>query len=54
MMECTPGVNELVEKAACPVPSSVTFPRNVLPSKKDVVPVGVPFVELNTAAVKMT
>ena len=54
MIECTPAVNELVGKAACPVSSSATLPRNVLPSKKDVEPVGVPLAELKTAAVNIT
>lgn len=54
MIECTPAVSELVGNAAWAVLSRATFPRNVLPSKKDAEPDGVPLAELKTAAVNVT
>jgi hypothetical protein len=54
VIECSPDVSELVGKAAWPVLSRVTFPRNVLPSKKEAEPDGIPLVELKTAAVNVT
>jgi hypothetical protein len=56
VIECTPAVSELVGNTAWAVLSRTTFPRNVLPSKKDTEPAGIvePDGFVVTAAVNVT
>ena len=55
MIECVPEANEEVAKVALPVVVLTATPeaRVVVPSRKAIVPVGIPFVEV-TVAVNVT
>ena len=54
MIECEATDNEVVENVATPEALSVAVPREVIPSMKFTVPVGVPAPDEATVAVKLT
>jgi len=56
VIECAPAGSEAIENVAWPVLLRMTFPSNVLPSKKDTEPAGIVVLDgfVVTADVKVT